>query len=94
MTDAGTDLTPAAEQIFGPFHGYYFATYIMRAEDGFRGYVKICDGKPADVWDCDAFLKIAIDSRPTADRALAHADLRARASVVFLMKHGAVLSAA
>lgn len=48
------------EQIVGPMHGFYVASYAWPSTDGsrFTSYAKICKRKPADYWSAECLFKL------------------------------------
>ena len=70
------------ERISGPFNGFYIASYAGESggtSPGFFAYAKICRGKPDNYWDAHYAAKLPGDKlHPTAHRAIAEAEQRAR----------------
>lgn len=70
------------ERISGPFNGFYIASYAGESggpTPSFFAYAKICRGKPENYWDAHCCAKIPGEQlHPTAQRAVAEAEKRAR----------------
>ncbi|MEJ6023345.1 hypothetical protein [Ramlibacter sp. PS4R-6] len=70
------------ERITGPFNGFYIASYAGESgglTPSFYAYAKICRGKPDNYWDAHCCAKIPGEQlHPTAQRAIAEAEKRAR----------------
>ncbi|MFC5499986.1 hypothetical protein ACFPOE_20760 [Caenimonas terrae] len=68
------------EQILGPVHGFYVASYAWPSMDGkrFTSYAKICRHKPSDYWGADCLFKLfGGEHHATVPAALATANLAA-----------------
>lgn len=77
MTEAPEEYPPL-ERVTGPYGGLYAAAYVVQSGGSFFGYAKICLGAPQDVWDCNAFDKVATPPSTSPEAAMHFAEQRAR----------------
>ena len=72
------------EEIFGPVHGFFVASYAWRSAETKRytSYAKICRDRPANYWDARCVFKLfGGEDHATAAAALAAAQLAAREQI-------------
>jgi hypothetical protein len=77
----------AMEKITGPINGFYVASYAIEiAGSGrFSAYAKVCSRPPESYWEARCIFKLfGGEDHPSAEAALAWANLAARAQIVRL----------